>query len=206
MSRRAAAGPAGQPGGEPPGGPAACPLRYGHRPDRHTRRPMPCSKPSSGHPVIDRQRRRLPHLARKREGAGRRPRRGGVGRRILPLVLRGSRPDHRRCLHLAVGRQLDPGGAPAHRRLRADHPLELPGGHGHEEAGSRAGGGLHRRAQTGHAHSAHRLGNRPTDGRRLLRQAAGNVLKCSSAPWNSAVTLRSWYSMTQTWRRPATAP
>jgi hypothetical protein len=25
MSRRAAAGPAGQPGGEPPGGPAACP-------------------------------------------------------------------------------------------------------------------------------------------------------------------------------------
>jgi succinate-semialdehyde dehydrogenase/glutarate-semialdehyde dehydrogenase len=43
-------------------------------------------------------------------------------------------------------------------------------------------------------------------GRHLLRQAAGNVLKCSSAPWNSAVTLRSWYSMTQTWRRPATAP
>ena len=60
-------------------------------------------------------------LARERQGAARRRGRGGLLRRVLPLVLRGGGAAERRARHRPVRRQPHPRRAPADRRRRARH-------------------------------------------------------------------------------------
>ncbi len=71
--------------------------------------------------------------AGERQGAARRPGRGRLRRRVLPLVRRGGGPDRRRGDDRPLGGQPDPGAAAAGRGQRPGHAVELPGRHGHPQ-------------------------------------------------------------------------
>ena len=101
----------------------------------------------------------------ERQVAARRPGRGGVRRRVLPLVRGRGRP-HRGHLHAgAVRREPDPHAAPADRRVRPRHALELPGRDGHPQDRPRTRGRLHRGAQARRGDAADRAGHRRAAGR-----------------------------------------
>ena len=80
--------------------------------------------------------------------------RGGLCRRVLPLVLRGGGAAERRSLHRARGRQPHPRRAPADRRRRPGHALELPRRHGRPQDRARARRRLHLRAEARHRDAA----------------------------------------------------
>ena len=66
----------------------------------------------------------------ERQVAGRRPRRGGLRRRVLPLVRRGGGPHRRRLRRLPGRRHPHRRDPPAGRRGGPRHAVELPGGDG----------------------------------------------------------------------------
>ena len=96
-------------------------------------------------------------LARERQGVARCARRGRLCRRVLSLERRGSRANHRRIRPRSFGREPHHRRLPADRHLRADHAVELPGGHGDAQDRSRAGRRLHRHPQARDRDAAHRL-------------------------------------------------
>ena len=128
-------------GGHRPTGPRRDPaqgLRVAHRAGRGHR---PADDPGNG------------------QAAGRGPRRGHLRRRVLPLVLRGGRPDRRPLLRRAVRRHPAADHEAAGRPGLRDHPVELPAGHGHPQDRPRAGRRLHRGDQAGRADPADHPGS-----------------------------------------------
>ncbi len=82
-------------------------------------------------------RARRPDRHRAGQADRRRPRRGRLRRRVLPLELRGGRPHPRLDQHGAVGRQPDHRAPSAGRCRRDRDAVELPGGDDHPQARAR---------------------------------------------------------------------
>src|SRR5579875_153194 len=158
----------------------------GGRPGRGRRRARRAAR-LVGHPAPDQGRVPAPRLraddrrrrearpadgAGERQGAQGREGRGHLRRRVLPLVRRGGGAPGRHGDHRALGSQQDTGAAPAGRRGRAGHAVELPGRYGHPQDRPRTGGRMHGGAQAGQGDAAVRPGGRrdPARGRRSGRR------------------------------------
>ena len=127
------------------------------------------------------------------QAAGRGPRRSHLRRRVPALVLRRDRPRLRPLPHHPRGQEQDPGPAQAGRTVPADHPVELPAGHGHPQGRPRHRRRLHHGPQTRQAHPADRpvlradharrrpARRRPERGR-LLQRLRDLRARCSRTP------------------------
>ena len=88
------------------------------------------------------------------QAAGRGPRRGHLRRRVPALVLRGGRARLRPLPRHPRGQVPAPGPAQAGGPVPADHPVELPAGHGHPQGRPRRRRRLHHGAQARQADPA----------------------------------------------------
>ena len=100
----------------------------------------------------------------ERQGPARRPRRGAVLGRVLPLVRRGGRPDPWRHPGRSGRGEQDHRAAPAGRGRGPGHPVELPGRHGRAQDRPGAGRRLHRHPEAGRRDPADRARDRRPDG------------------------------------------